>query len=150
MVFTYNVPVDTTPSLRQHDAYLLSRIGKAARARMAARMAAEGLTLRHHAVLAYVLDAGPSTQRDAGRLLGIDPSDMVGAVDDLEGLGYVTRDRDPADRRRSLITLTEEGRSATGRCAEQAEGVAAEILDPLSGEERELLSRMLDRVFAAL
>jgi DNA-binding MarR family transcriptional regulator len=150
LVLTYNVPVDTTPSLRHLDAYLLSRIGKIARGRTAARLADEGLTLRHHAVLAYVLDAGPSTQRDVGRLLGIDPSDMVGAVDQLEELDYVFRGRDPLDRRRSLITLTREGQLVAGRCGDLAREVADEMLTPLSEAERESLTRMLVRVFDEL
>jgi DNA-binding MarR family transcriptional regulator len=150
LVFTYNVGMDTTPSLRALDAYLLSRLGKAARTRTAARLAADGLTIRHHAVLAYLSDAGPSAQRDMGRLLGIDPSDMVGAVDELEGLGYVTRDRDPADRRRSSITLTDAGKSAAERCGQAAREVADELLVPLSEVDREDLTRILAKVFDEL
>jgi DNA-binding MarR family transcriptional regulator len=150
LVITYNVGVDTTPSLRALDAYLLSRIGKAARDRTAARLAADGLTMRHHAVLAYLADAGPAAQRDMGRLLGIDPSDMVGAVDHLADLGYATRDRDPRDRRRSVIALTEEGRAATARCGRAVREVADDVLEPLSVDERESLSRILDQVFGQL
>lgn len=145
--------MDTTPSLRALDAYLLSRLGKVARTRTAARLAqlgGHGLTIRHHAVLAYLTDAGPAAQRDMGRLLGVDPSDMVGAIDELEGLGYVTRGRDPADRRRSLITLTEEGKAAAARCGQAAGEVADELLTPLSESDRESLTRMLTRVFDEL
>ncbi len=48
---------------------------------------------------------------DLARTAGIAPQSMGALVDDLEGLGYVERVRDPQDRRASLIRPTERGRA---------------------------------------
>jgi MarR family transcriptional regulator, lower aerobic nicotinate degradation pathway regulator len=101
-------------------------------------------------VLAYLGDAGPAAQRDIGRLLGIDPSDMVGAVDHLERRGYAARGRDPRDRRRYLITLTEAGKTVLRRCQAAAGEIAAGMFAPLSADERDRLAELLGRVFDRL
>jgi DNA-binding MarR family transcriptional regulator len=42
--------------------------------------------------------------------LGMDPSTLVRSVDRLERQGLVVRGRDPKDRRRNPISITEKGR----------------------------------------
>ena len=42
--------------------------------------------------------------------LGIDPSTLVRSVDSLERKGLAQRGRDPKDRRRNPISITDEGR----------------------------------------
>ena len=42
--------------------------------------------------------------------LGLDPSQIVALVDDLEGRGLVMRTLDPNDRRNKLIVATDDGR----------------------------------------
>ena len=52
----------------------------------------------------------PLSQRELSERLGLDPSDTVAVVDILESAGYVSRDRDPSDRRRHALTLSADGR----------------------------------------
>jgi DNA-binding MarR family transcriptional regulator len=138
------------PSLTALTTYLLSRTGKTARQRLAERLATRHLRLWHMAVLAALADFGPHAQRDLAQRLAIDPSDVAKAVEEIGALGYVERTRDPADRRRVTVALTEAGRAALGELNAEAEAVQDELLAPLTAAERQQLTAMLGRVFANL
>jgi DNA-binding MarR family transcriptional regulator len=88
----------------------------------------------------------PLSQRELSERLGVDPSDTVDVVDILETAGYVSRHRDPADRRRHALTLTTEGQEATARLRKILGEIEAEVLAPLRAKERGLLRGLLRSV----
>ena len=65
----------------------------------------------------------------------------MGLLDLLEADGLLVRVRDPHDRRRHLVTLTAMGRRRLTRAWEAAEAAEADVLSPLSDQEREQLQR---------
>lgn len=134
------------PSLLALTTYLLSRVGKSARGRLAGRLAEQGLKLWHMAVLAALADFGPHAQRDLAARLTIDPSDVVKVVDELAAAGYAERARDQADRRRVVVSLTSGGRAALADLDATARAVQEEILGPLDAHEREVLHDLLSRL----
>ncbi|MFE7561324.1 MarR family winged helix-turn-helix transcriptional regulator [Kitasatospora sp. NPDC057500] len=140
----------TPPTLLELSTYLLSRTGKAARARLAERLARRGLRLWDMAVLAALADFGPHAQRDLVRRLRVDPSDMAKVTDQLAAAGYVVRARDTADRRRVSVTVTEAGRALLAELRAEAYAVQEEVLAPLSAAERQVLHELLGRVHAHL
>ncbi|MEV4560222.1 MarR family winged helix-turn-helix transcriptional regulator [Kitasatospora sp. NPDC049285] len=140
-------PTAAPPSLLELTAYLLSRVGKTARGRLAERLAADGLRLFHLAMLAALADFGPHTQRDLARRLGLDPSDLAKAADQLAAAGHLDRTRDPADRRRLTLTLTTAGRTRLAELTAEAEAVQAELLAPLDAAERVQLHALLLRLY---
>ncbi|GAA4040302.1 MarR family winged helix-turn-helix transcriptional regulator [Nonomuraea soli] len=141
--------IDAPPTLLALSAYLLSRAGKSARARVAVHLAAEGLRLWHMAVLAALADFGPHVQGDLAARLGIDRSDMVKVVDELSEAGFVERTRDPADRRRVHVSLTPAGEAALRRLVSDAGAVDDSLLRPLDPEERATLRTLLLKILAA-
>lgn len=50
------------------------------------------------------------TISELSRKMSLDPSTLVPAVDALERKGFVVRGRDPTDRRRIPLSITDEGR----------------------------------------
>jgi DNA-binding MarR family transcriptional regulator len=138
------------PSLTGLTSYLLSRTGKAARGALAAELAREGLRLWHMAVLAALADFGPHAQRELSARLAIDPSDVVKVIDELAAPGWVEQARDPADRRRVVISLTGEGRAALAAIDLRARAVQDAVLRPLDAGERRQLHALLARVHAEL
>jgi len=60
---------------------------------------------------------------------------MVALVDDLEQLGLVRRERNPADRRAYMIRLTSEGADLQRRAEEALNGEAEKFFRPLSENE---------------
>lgn len=57
----------------------------------------------------HVLAQEPHTISDLSRKFLLDPSTLVPTIDALERKGYVARQRDPKDRRRVPVILTQEG-----------------------------------------
>lgn len=55
---------------------------------------------------------------------------MVPVIDELERDGYVRRDRNQADRRKQLISITEEGRRALGEALVAVRRAEEEFLAP--------------------
>lgn len=130
--------------------FLLSRAsGLVVRATNTA-LAEHGLRVRQYSVLVLACESDDgSTQRELAAALGLDPSQVVLLVDELETGGLVERRPDPADRRTRLVVAT-----AAGRRVREAAGAAADaaVETPLAllGEaERERLRDMLTRIWSA-
>lgn len=68
-----------------------------------------GLTVAQSGVLRNLAIHGPLSSADLSRKLYVTPANITGIVDRLEKKGLVERVRQAADRRVSLISLTESG-----------------------------------------
>jgi len=101
----------------------------------------------HYRLLTSLLTDGPASQADLGRRTGIHLSDMVAALNELERSGYIRRAPDPGDRRRNVITVTDEGRLRSLRLAEQVGKIQEELLAPLDPAEREQLTGLLAKLY---
>jgi DNA-binding MarR family transcriptional regulator len=129
--------------------WLLARAARNAQQMTQASLFAAGLRRGFYGVLATLDEFGPGSQADIGRRLGLDPSDMVDIINDLERQGYVARQPDPADRRRNKVTLTGAGTKALRRfdgAITEAEDALLAVLPPA---ERAQLARALTRLVAA-
>lgn len=89
------------------------------------------------------------SQRDIAQTIGLDPSDLVGVLDRMETNGWLFRERDPADRRRSLVRLTEEGQEVLDRYNAVARRVGDRMMTGLDEDEREEFTRLAVRMLRA-
>jgi len=104
-----------------------------------------GMHLRHLVALAYVRDHDACPQQDLADAFCMDANNVVLLLNELEELGYVSRLRDPGDRRRHLVQLTSSGRSALERTEAAQAAIEDEVLQALDPEERATLRRLLMR-----
>lgn len=85
---------------------------KSAKRDLERRLEAHGVAV---GALAYrvmrLLVGGTSTLAELSRTLGIGAAGLVPVVDTLEAKGFVNRGRDPDDRRRTPLNITEAGRN---------------------------------------
>ncbi|SHN43263.1 MarR family winged helix-turn-helix transcriptional regulator [Cryptosporangium aurantiacum] len=127
--------------------FLMSRAsGQLVRATNAA-LADEGLRVRQYSVLALVCESAQGeSQRDLAEVLGLDPSQVVALVDDLDRAGLVERRPSPADRRTKLVVPTDRGRAVRERAAERADARLTDALGALTAAEQETLRALLARV----
>jgi DNA-binding MarR family transcriptional regulator len=100
---------------------LLVKLGKAAERRFEKALKPSGLTPRHLGVL-FEVDARPTSQQALIETIGVDPSKLVGLLNDLEADGLIVRKRDQDDRRRHIVEVSAKGKA---RLAEGKKTAAA-------------------------
>lgn len=112
-------------------------------------LAPGGLRPRHLVVLMLLDDHGPAVQQGLATALSLDPSNVVGLLNELEQRGLVARRRDPVDRRRHIVEIAAEGRKELHDVQRRLARVEDNLLRALSPEERTTLHHLLLRASAA-
>lgn len=135
-------------SLTGNAGYLLSRVGTAVQAGFKELLATWEIRPQHFAILAALSVGADVSQQELCQALGIDSGNMVELVDTLEGLEYVRRRRDTRDRRRYLIAMTAQGRSAFAAMAEAVDVFTTRFLEPLGQAEQTALVSALAKLYA--
>ncbi|MER6948141.1 MarR family winged helix-turn-helix transcriptional regulator [Nonomuraea sp. NPDC000554] len=107
--------------------------------------------IRHRQVIALNLlsQRGAMSQQALGEMLGLDPSNVVGLLNELEERGLTIRRRDPADRRRHIVELSEGGETELKAAQARLTRVEGTILHALSPKERATLHELLLRAVGA-
>jgi DNA-binding MarR family transcriptional regulator len=136
------------PTLLALPTYLASHVGYLGRRHLVAVLAEHDLRLQHFAVLMALSDFGPLVQHELAERLGLNRSHLVGYLDEIEDRGLVARRRDPADRRRQHVALTEAGTALVADLVPVVARANDELLAPLSADERRSLVELLQRVVA--
>ncbi|WP_198153755.1 MarR family winged helix-turn-helix transcriptional regulator [Catenuloplanes japonicus] len=124
---------------------LLAGRGAIAGTRVRAALAAEGLTMRSLYTLTRLTD-GPLGQQALIDALGVDPSAVVAVLNELENLGLVSRNRDPADRRRHIVSITAGGLSVLHTIEKLLDDADNDLFGALSPAERDQLNGLLLKV----
>jgi DNA-binding MarR family transcriptional regulator len=106
----------------------------------------EDLTAMQFATLAKLEEVGETSQNHLGRLTAMDVATVKGVVGRLHGRGMVEKRRTPQDRRMTLITLTDAGRTVLQAAKGQAVAASDRTLAPLSPEDRRHLIGLLTRI----
>ncbi len=136
----------TTPTTGTGTLVLLTRLSRAVFVRSSVELV--GMNLKNMVVLAYLRDHPGASQQVMTEDLSLDSNTGVLVLNDLEDLEYVERRRDPSDRRRHLVDITDAGLGALER-AEVAQGsIEDEILRGLSDAERVTFRRLLVKALA--
>jgi DNA-binding MarR family transcriptional regulator len=102
-----------------------------------------GQTLKELAALSYLRDYHETTQQALVEGLCIDTNYGVLLLNDLEESGLVERRRDPTDRRRHIVSMTEAGSKALEQAEAAQQTLEDEMLGALNKEERATLSHLL-------
>lgn len=102
---------------------------------------------KHSAVFAQI-DPEGSRLTDLARRANITPQAMGELVDELQELGYLTREPDPTDRRAKLIVPTPKGRAAIEAGKQTIVGLETRITEILGEKGHETLREMLGKLLA--
>ncbi len=107
-----------------------------------------GMRVKEFAALAMLRDHSPIPQQELSEVMCIDANNLVLLLNELEAREFALRRRDPTDRRRHLVEITDEGLRAFDNAEKGIESVEDEVLARLTDQERsrlqELLAKTLD------
>jgi DNA-binding MarR family transcriptional regulator len=128
---------------------LLDHLARVGRRAAELSMSPGGLRPRHLIALRLLSEQGPVSQQGLADALSLDPSNVVGLLNELEERGLITRRRDPADRRRHIVELSAAGEKELA-CTQARLGlVEDELLGALTADERDTLYHLLLRAVGA-
>jgi DNA-binding MarR family transcriptional regulator len=101
-------------------------------------------SLSQGAVLGRLDREGTKSIGDLALAERVRPQSMTQTISDLESDGLIARRADPADGRRILVELTEQGRQTLAADRRQREGwLARAIAEDLTAPEQRVLSQAL-------
>lgn len=115
--------------------FLLGEVTRLLRRAFDREMEAIGLTRSQWHVLVYVLRLDGPTQTALAEALDIARPSVGALIDQLENSGYVSRERDAADRRVWRIVPTRLARQRAEEFAKSAERVAARAFASVEADD---------------
>lgn len=130
-------------------AHLFKRLGMEIKEAYREAFEAAGASPFHYTVLAVLEESPRETQATIADSLGYDRSWLVGLLDELEELGLIERKRDPADRRRHVVTLQPAGKQKLAELRAVSKRVEDEFLASLDPEQRASLHELLLQLTAS-
>lgn len=125
---------------------VLAKSGQITSVRIRKALAVTGLKPGHGHVLLSLSGSGPMSQQALIEALGVDPSVLVAILNDLERDGIAVRRRDPADRRRHIVEMSERGAALVDEVDAALTAVERELFADLDDGEIDLLRKLLARV----
>jgi len=109
-----------------------------------------GMNLKQVTMLAKLQQQGELPQTLLCDMMGTSQNTVVTWLNELEERGFVTRLRDPEDRRKHNVAITEAGVAALERAEAELRRIEDEVLAALSSDERTQLRRLLAKALDAL
>ncbi|SEP03972.1 DNA-binding transcriptional regulator, MarR family [Amycolatopsis saalfeldensis] len=136
------------PDLHRALGYLLKHANLKFTALTDAALAPFGIDGKDLGALRVLAHRDPTSQLQVAQTLGVDRTTMVALLDALEDKGIIRRQPDPADRRRNVVELTEQGSEAYDAAEaayQEAEKTFLAALSPSAGAQfRRALRTLLE------
>ena len=104
------------------------------------------LTPTQFSVLIRLSEKGELSQNFLGRSVALDTATTKGVVDRLRAKSLIQSRPDAADKRRAIISLTDEGRAVIETLKEDGRRISEKTLGPLKSSERRKLLFLLNKI----
>lgn len=133
--------IELPNALIKSPSFQIERVRRHTKDQVERALSAQGTTMREYWILTCVVGQAYS-QTQLAELLAIDASDMVRLIDSLEKHGWVSRDRDPSDRRRQIVTPTKKGSKAQATLAAEVAAAEDRALDVSTTKQLKSLKKL--------
>src|SRR4051794_1181321 len=140
---TTSASPDILDEHRTSPGLLLALLEQEAMHRLRAAHTAHNLKPRQFQILGLLHDHGGLAQSDLVQTMDMAPSMLVTLLNPLEADGLVTHERDPADRRRHLVTLTPAGEQHLASASRAQKQTEDALFASLDAKQREQLRGLL-------
>ncbi len=117
---------------------------------MAARVAANGITMTQYFLLRQLWENDGQLQRDLARQLDVPEPALASLLDALEAVGLVIRKRSTIDRRRTHVHVTPAGKALRGPLIHEGRALLEGMLESCSQRSIDDLRRTLKKIKANL
>lgn len=124
---------------------LVDYLARRMRAEAEAELARFGLRGRHVVALTLLRDFGERSQSNLADALGIDPTNLVALLNELESAELVERRRSSGDRRRHTVALTSAGTARLHEIEQVLATIEKKLFVTFSADEQRTLHRLLQR-----
>lgn len=141
--------MERRPPMGSRTGYRLVKVGEMLLALAEHELGGIGLKAKHVHVMESLLAYDGLSQQDVSRMLGIDPNVLVGVIDDLEARGFAERRRNPEDRRRHLVHVTDAGRDAVATSRRLLGDAEDAFFAVLTDAEKAVLRTASDKLLTA-
>ena len=108
--------------------------------------AVDKLTPTQFSTLLRLSEMGRVSQNHLGRLAAMDIATTKGVVDRLKAKGLVSSEPDTTDKRRSVISLTTDGKKLITKLETAGAAITEETLSPLNLREQATLIALLKKL----
>src|SRR3982074_3022359 len=122
---------------------LLEHLARVGRRAAETTMSPGGLRPRHLIALKLLSEDGPASQQGLSEALRLDPSNVVGLLNELEERELITRRRGPSDRRRHMVEMSPRGEEELCLAHTRLRLVEDELLSALSADEKTTLYQLM-------
>jgi DNA-binding MarR family transcriptional regulator len=146
---TTPIPARVAKELVKSTGFLLARLGLAFKSKAIGALEGAGFETYDYGVLAMLAEGARVTQAHIADALALDPSRLVALLDSLEDRALITRERDPQDRRRHVVTITTKGERELAKLREIVGELEEEFLAPLDAGSRKKLHELLQELACA-
>ncbi|NVB80287.1 MAG: MarR family transcriptional regulator [Kofleriaceae bacterium] len=104
-----------------------------------------GVNLKQVAMLAALRDQGELPQTSLCDMMKTTQNTVVTWLNELEDAGFITRVRDPEDRRKHNVAMTPKGEAALEHAESELRRLEDEALSALTADERTQLRRLVTK-----
>ncbi|WP_040167267.1 MarR family winged helix-turn-helix transcriptional regulator [Microbacterium gorillae] len=139
---------DTELDPYRHTGYLIRRAQQLHVATWTRVVSTETSSVQY-AIMAVLHRVGDASQRELCDAVDLDRSTIADLIARMERRGLVARHRDPADRRRNTVTLTDAGQTEYAMLQPRVTTADAELTSILDPTDREALRQALRELLAA-
>jgi len=110
------------------------------------RLEARGESMLAWQLLGDLVRSGKRTQVELSQAVAQHPAGVSRLLDELEKGGYVSRSRDPGDRRCVHVMASARGRRRYRAVLAEVMSAVGQALDPLTAAERQQLRGLLRKI----
>lgn len=135
-------------TLLESPSFQIERLRRRTRDEVESALTTKNTTQREFWVLSCLLTGSVSSQSTLCNILALDTSDMVRIIDALEQRSWVRRERDPRDRRKQIVTATEEGHDVYPELARLVSEAEDRALDESTTKQLKHLRKLAKAIIA--
>jgi MarR family transcriptional regulator, transcriptional regulator for hemolysin len=127
--------------------FLFSRLSKAYLGALVSRLEGRG-PAKYFSILLLIHRSGETlTQQELANQLKVDKTSIVRVVDYLSKAGFITRKRNPKDRRQQLLQLTSKARAVMPVIEQCVTEINRQAFKRLNEKEKKQFYALLERVY---